>query len=134
MTHFDFSELEAFEQKLENVGAQFGRLGVRISKDSAERMAVDARRVHPWQSRTGKLVKDIRFIGSGMEGDGNAYAEFGVDSGRRGIVASALEYGWHHEGSGSKEGPFPFMFKAAERRLKQWVERIREAAVKVIVQ
>lgn len=134
MTNFDFSELERFEQKLRTAGKDFGRLGIRISKDSAERMAVDARRVHPWQSRTGALVKDIRFIGSGMEGGGDAYAEFGVDSGRRGIVASALEFGWHHEASGSKEGPFPFMFKAAERRLKQWLERIREAAVKVIIQ
>lgn len=128
MTNFDFSELERFEKKLDEAAARMPRVGVQLTRNSAERMASEARRVHPWQNRTGFLEQDTRFLRAGIEDRDEVYAEFGVDSSRRGLIGLLMEKGFIHWRSGRKVGPFPFLVKAAERLRSQWRDRIEKAA------
>jgi hypothetical protein len=119
---WDFSELKAFEKRLDTAAKNMERTGLVVTKNSAKRMVAEAKGRHPWQNRTGNLQSDIRVIRTGNFEPGKAGAEWGVDSQRRGKVGAILEAtGWE------------WIAPAEAKYHSQWVDRIRQAAVRVIV-
>jgi len=119
---WDTSELKAFEKRIDNAPKTMNRLGITITKNSAKRMVNEAKGRNPWQNRTGHLESDIRIIRSGRFEAGKVGAEWGVDSQRRGFVGAILEAtGWE------------FIMPAFEKYEAQWVQRIKEAAVKSLI-
>ncbi len=118
MPNWDTSELVAFERRLTGAPKSMNRTGIQLTKNSAKRMVSEAKGRHPWQNRTGNLETDIRLIRTGKFGTDEVGAEWGVDTMRRGKVGAILEAtGWE------------FMRPAEEKYHKQWVDRIRQAAV-----
>lgn len=127
----DDSELVAFERRLTEAGKRIDRVGIIVTAKSAEEMAADARRVHPWRSRTGMLEKDTKVLRKGRV-PGGVGAEFGVESSRRGLVGLLMEKGFTHWKSGQRVGPFPFLMPAARRHKGKWKRRVEKAAVDLI--
>ncbi len=119
---WDLSELKAFEKRIDTAPQRMERVGIVITKNSAKRMVAEAKGRHPWQNRKGFLEADIRVIRSGRFEAGRVGAEWGVDSQRRGLVGAILEAtGWE------------FILPAEEKYHAQWVQRIRQAAVKILI-
>lgn len=119
---WDLSELLAFEKRIDRAPAVMKRTGIVITKNSAKRMVAEAKGRHPWQNRKGFLEADIRLIRSGAFDSGRVGAEWGVDSQRRGLVGVILEAtGWE------------WIARAEAKYHSQWVQRIKEAAVKTLI-
>ena len=115
---WDFSELKAFDKRLDKAPARMARLGIQVSTASAKKMVAAAKSSHPWQNRTGHLEKDIRLIRKGKFGANEIGAEWGVDTQRRGKVGAILEAtGWE------------WIKPAEEKYHDQWVARVKKAAV-----
>lgn len=126
----DFSELEAFEARVMAAAQHMPRVGIQITADSAQRMVGHAKRIV--RRKTGQLASDIRVIGKGSFGPDQVGAEFGVDSGRRGLVGIVIEKGFRHYQSGQFVGPFPYLLPAVEAHARQWHDRILKASVDLI--
>jgi len=128
---YDFSELDRFEERLNDAPRRMSRIGIQITDDSAKRMVSHSKRVV--RRRTGALQEDIRVIRKGSYGDEQVGAEFGVDSDRRGLVGIVIEKGFRHYQSGQFIGPFPYLMPGYEAHARQWKDRIVKAAVDLIV-
>ncbi len=110
----DFSELEKFESRLADSSKRVDRVGTKITVNSAGRMVGSAKRsVH---RKTGRLKSSIRIMNKGSFGKDKVGAEFGTD------VPYAVFEQAHH----------PFLRPAADRYHDQWVDRIGQAAVRLI--
>ncbi len=121
MANWDISELTAFERRLDSAPIRMNRIGTSLTKNSAKRMVSEAKGRHPWQNRTGNLETDIKLIRTGRFERDEVGAEWGVDTTRRGFVGAILEAtGWE------------FMRPAEAKYHKQWVDRIRQAAVTIL--
>lgn len=112
----DFTQLEAYENRLKEAGKRVDRTMIVVTTNTAERMVASAKQVHPWQNRTGRLESDIRLISKGVTG-GRVEVVWGVDSSRRGLVGAVLE----------RRG-FEFIRPAARRFDNQWKNRVRKAS------
>lgn len=127
MANIELRGVDEILNKLQQIGANIGKLENKALKNAAEPVLKDAKATNAFKDRSGKLRKGLK-ITSVKKKEGTKYILVGVDRGDN----SEVFYGKFVEFGTSKMPARPFLQPAYEKN-KQNIKRIIAETLKEIL-